>query len=210
MKRRIILLIVVITCALYFSTLPAQAALITITIEAQVDSVQDRSDRLEGNISAGDIITGTYTYESTTPDTSSLAYMAEYWHYAPPAGFSLSVGGFDFQTDPADVEFYVFVRNNNPPGDDTYRIYSYNNLALSTGAEVFGIAWDLYDYTGTALSSDALPTTPPVLDDWQSGNRLLLFGRCSYVVEAHVTSAVPEPATIVLFAVGALLLKKRY
>jgi len=212
MKCGIILTFVVIICALSFSALPAQATLITIEITAEVDSVEDNGNYLEGQINPGDIITGTYTYESSTADSSPLdPTQGNYWHYDPPAGISLSVGGFDFQTDPAGVEFCVAITNNDLSGQDFYLIYSQNNLALSNGTLVGSIWWQLNDNTGSALSSDVLPTTAPFLDNWQSGNILSLYGAmCDYIVDAHVTSAVPEPATIVLFAIGALLLTKRY
>jgi hypothetical protein len=212
MKRGIILPVVVIICALSFSALPAQATLITIEIEAEVDSVYDPSGYLEGNISAGDTITGTYTYESTTADTNPSPYVGDYEHFASPAGIFLSVGEFDFTTDLANVDFLVSVCDAGGPYDtDNYLIRSYNNLPLSNGTLVDHISWQLDDDTATALSNIDLPTSPPILDNWQAGNHLRLHGeRGGYIVDAHVTSAVPEPATIVLFAIGALLLKKRY
>ena len=210
MKRGIILLVVVIICALYFSALPAQATLITIEIEATVDSVEDNGNYLEGQINPGDIITGTYTYESTTPDTNPSPYVGDYEHFASPAGIFLSVGEFDFTTDPTNVDFLVEVVNNYPSGD-YYLVRSYNNLALSNGTLVDHISWQLDDSTATALSSIDLPTSPPILDDWQSIYGLRLHGeRGGYIIDATVTSAVPEPATILFFAIGALLLRKRY
>ena len=211
MKRRIILPIVVTICALAFCARPARATLITIEITAEVDSVYDPSSYLEGQINPGDTIPGTYTYESTTADTNPSSTVGHYWHYAPPAGISLTVGGFDFTTDPTNVEFLVGIGNDGPSGKDGYWLISYNNLPLSNAALVDSIVWQLDDPTGNALSTDALPTTPPLLDDWQSIVGLRLEGeRGGYIVNAHVTSAIPEPATIILFVIGALLLKKRY
>jgi len=213
MKRGIILPIVVIICALYFSALPAQATLITIEITATVDSVDDPSGYLEGNIVAGDIITGTYTYESTTPDSQpSYPTVGRYEHSTPPHGIFLSVSGFDFRTDLTEVDFLVGIANDATSGGlhDSYWIHSYNNLPLLNGTLVDDIFWNLRDNSATAVSSVNLPTTAPILDDWLSRNELRLEGeRGGYIVDAHVTSAVPEPATIVLFAVGALLLRKR-
>ena len=211
MKRGIILPIVVIICTLSFFAPPARATLITIEITAEVDSVYDPFGYLEGNIGVGDIITGSYTYESTTADTNPSAYVGDYEHFASPAGIFLTVGGFQFSTDPTSVNFLVSVCNAGGPYDrDNYLLISYNNLALSNGTLVDHISWQLDDPTGNALSSDALPTTPPLLDDWQSIIGLRLDGeRGGYIVDAHVTSAVPEPATIVLFVIGALLLKNR-
>jgi hypothetical protein len=70
MKTKIAATAAAIAFWLVFSAGPARAALITIEITAEIDSVSDPYGHLEGNINVGDIITGTYTYESTTPDTN--------------------------------------------------------------------------------------------------------------------------------------------
>jgi hypothetical protein len=212
MKRGTMLLIAAGVCSLAFQGQRADATLITISIEAEVDYVEDLGNYLEGRINPGDIITGTYTYESTTPDTNPSAYVGDYEHFAPPAGVSLSVGGFDFMTDPMNVDFLVAITNDGISGGlhDSYWICSYNNLPLSNGASVDEITWALRDPTASALSSDALPITPPVLDNWQSMVGLRLEGeRAGYIVDAHVTSAVPEPGTIGLLTIGTLLLIRK-
>ncbi len=195
--------------AVFLTGVPlAKAYPVTIAIEAVVDSVDDDDNYLEGQINIGDIITGYYTYESTTPDSSpDDSVQGNYWHYSPPAGVSLTLDGFDFLTDPANVEFCVGIRNNNLSGDDVYSIGSYNNLALSNGTLVEAIWWQLNDHTGSALSSDALPTTPPILGQWQA-NVLTLETDRTFLITAHVTSAIPEPVTLLLFGLGGLLLRK--
>jgi hypothetical protein len=197
---------------LVFWPTPTEAALITIEIEAVVDFVEDDGNYLEGKIKPGDIISGFYVYESTTPDSSPLdPVQGNYWNYAPPAGIALTVDGFNFMTDPFNIEFRVVIRNNTPSGNDIYGVESFNNLPLSNGTLVGGILWSMRDGTGSALSSDALPTTAPALDDWQ--DNILNFGggtRASgYGIMGHVTSAIPEPATIVLLGLGGLLFGRR-
>ncbi len=207
-----ILLGITVLCGLILWPRGTQAALITIEIEAVVNFVEDDGNYLEGKIKPGDIISGFYVYESTTPDSSPLdPVQGNYWHYAPPAGIALTVGGFNFMTDPFNIEFHVAIRNDNQSGDDVYWIHSDKTLFLPNGTLVGGISWTLKDHTGSALSSDALPTTAPALDDWQ--DNILNFGggtRASgYAILGHVTSAIPEPATILLFGLGTMLLRKR-
>jgi len=97
---------------------------------------------LEGKINPGDTITGYYTYESTTADSSpSDPVQGNYWHYSTPAGIYLTAGGFDFQTDTSNVKFNVFIRNNNMSGDDIYGVESWNNLNLHNGTLVDFIYW---------------------------------------------------------------------
>jgi len=212
MKAGKIIPIVLAVCGLAFWPLPTNATLITIQIEAIVDSVDDSGNYLEGQINPGDIITGYYTYESTTLDSSPLdPVVGHYYHYSPPSGVSLTVGGFEFETDSANVDFLIAIANDVTSGGlhDSYWIHSYNNLPLSNSVSVDEISWSLRDYSATALSSDALPTTAPVLDDWQINLLRLRGQRAGYIVDAHVTSAIPEPTTFLLLGLGSLLLRKR-
>ena len=197
-------------CALFAS--PAQATLITIAIEAEIDYVSDPHNFFGGNINVGDIIKGSYSFESTTPDSSPIdPIQGNYWHYAPPAGIELNIDGFNFMTDPFNTAFRIVIRNNTPSGNDIYGFESSNNLPLSNGTQVDYISWSLKDNTGSAVSSDALPTAFPFLGDWQE-NRLLISGPdrdASFSINAHVTSAIPEPTMIILIGLGSLFLKKR-
>jgi hypothetical protein len=209
MKIKVAATVVAIVCWLASSARSARATLITIEITAEADSVDDPYAHLEGNINVGDIITGTYTYESLTPDSNPSATGGRYEHFAPPSGIFLSVGGLEFKTDQTSVDFVVGIVNNSTSGGfhDGYYLISYNNLPLANGTYVGGISWELEDSTATALSNDSLPITAPFLPDWQLN--FLTFGggpdEEPFGISAHVTSAVPEPATIVLLAVGALI-----
>lgn len=208
-KRKITILAACILSGLILNPLGAQATLITIQIEAVVDSVWDDGNYLEGKIGVGDTITGFYVYESTTPDSSPLdPVQGNYWHYAAPAGIALTVGGFNFMTDPFNVAFHVAIRNNGSR-DDSYWLANSNNLALSNGASVDNIVWLLNDNIPNVFSSDALPQTAPFLANWE-WNVLDIYADRKYGIRAHVTSAIPEPTTIILLSIGGLFLRKRW
>jgi len=192
------------------SQAPAKAELVTIYITAEIDGVSDPYDFFGGAIKVGDVITGAYTYDTSTADSSQSPKIGNYWHNLPPAGTSLSVGGIEFKTDPTNVKFFIGIVNDYPPRDN-YGFISDRNIPLANGVVVDSIYWILEDRTGSAISTDVLVTSVPVLDDW-SFNRLLISGPDrgqSFGITSHVTSAVPEPATIVLLAAGAVLASRR-
>jgi len=200
---------VVGVCVLTLVALPVQAELVTINIEGVVDTVEDDGYYLDGQIHIGDIITGWYTYDTDTPDTNPSDNVGDYEHSTSPYGVHLTVGGFTFMTDPTNVDFLLELVNDYPSGD-SYLFHSYNNLDLGNGASVDMITWDLDDSTGGTLYSDDLSQTAPNLASWD-GNELRIHGeRVGYLIDGHVTSAVPEPATILTLFVGACMaLRKR-
>ena len=202
----------IVAAVMFAAAQPAAASLITIDIEAVVDSVDDPDGWLEGKINPGDIITGSYTYESSTGDSNPSESVGDYEHFSPPAGIWLSVGGFDFETDAADVDFLLEILNDVISGGlhDGYIIRSYSNLPLYTGVSVDHISWVLSDYTASALPNDGLPAIAPILTQWESIYGLRLHGeRGGYIVDAHVTSAIPEPSTTLLLLLGIVLLRNK-
>jgi len=187
--------------------------IIEIELTAEITYLS-QTDWFNGEIKVGDIITGSYTYDPSTEDSSPLETVGNYHHYSPPCGISLTAGGFVFQTNTENVNFLIAIGNNHMYSSwDNYGVGSDNNLMLYNGVYIDLIGWGLQDSSGTALSSDALPTLPPVLEDWDY-NRLTIRGNFGGVcpttlLEARVTSAVPEPTTLLLLALGSLALSRR-
>lgn len=167
-------------------TLEVHAEPVCIAITAEVAST---NGDLGGVIGVGGVITGTYVYESTTPDTNSLSTVGDYRHSTAPFGITLNAGGFVFRTDPNNVNFLVeIVNNHGSPASDNYLLRSYNNIFDVGSSGDTHISWQLDDPTLAALSSEALPTVPPVLADWQSVVGLTIASGGSFI-RSHVTSA---------------------
>jgi hypothetical protein len=173
---------------------PARAEPVCIALTAQVADVDNRYGILGvGDINVGDIITGTYVYESTTPSAPNAA-PGSYSHTTGPVGITLNAGRLVFRTDPQNVNFFVGIYDGS--FSDTYVLLSYNNIferSVTIDSNTDNIIfWQLDDQTGTALGSSDLPTGPPVLTAWES-NDLGIFSRNarfneSFFIGAHVTS----------------------
>jgi hypothetical protein len=198
----------------------ARAEPITFVFTGTVSTVDDRFGLLDRSVTVGTRFTGSYTFESTTPDSNPDPTVGDYWHRVPGYGITVTLGNYTFRTNPADVEFLLEVVHRAPPPastGDNYLLRSYRNSPLAPGLLVDHISWQLDDPTGTALSSDALPLTPPNLADWTSifgltitgGDAPPPFGDQDYFIRGHVDSvsaitAVPEPGSLILLSIAAL------
>lgn len=207
-----------------FVTGEVNAYPITVEIQARITSIYDTNGYLSGAIGLGDIIRGTYNYETDLPDSNILPDVGDYWHTTSPYGFQLSSNGYSFRTDPDNVEMIMEMCNDRRiSGWDAYNLISYNNLfdidvpADPVFPDVLSrnfIAFYLRDNTGTALSSTDLPLADPVLSDWTTHAYLNLSTTSAispelfYDIRADVfsiapySSPVPEPATILLLGSG--------
>ncbi len=207
--KGILLMLSVAMYGLLFWPDLVQGKLITIEVEGVVDDVRDQAGHLEGKVEVGDIIIGWYTYDTSTPDSAPSPSGALYEHYNSPAGISLSIGDFNFRTNPDNVDFAIGILNDYPPSmKDQFWLTSYNNLPLPNEAIVDIISWQLDDPTGTALSSTDLLPGPPILDNWESVFGLgIQIGKSH--IRGHITSAIPEPVTMIFLTLGGLFLRKR-
>ena len=176
--------------------------LITIKIVAHVAYVDDRYNLLGGVIKVNDTITGKYTYDSGTPDTNTISTVGDYWHTSSSCGIELEAGGLIFKTNPGNVNFLIEICDDHgsPTPRDNYLVRSYNNLQCTNGMLVDHIAWQLDDDSCTALASPSLPTTAPVLTDWESIFGLTIEGSDpsdelkDYFIRAHVIKATKHKA----------------
>jgi len=187
-------LTIALVAGLVWTAPSAKCAQIKIEIGASVSLVDDPDNLLNNTVHPGDIITGVYSYNSFAVDSNPLPEVGDYRYTTAPNGIRLNVNGLTFATDPADVDFLLEVVNNYQ-NLDNYLLISYNNLfAVSASGEFVmnTIEWQLDDPTQTALSSAALPRTPPILSDWQSIFGLTIFssGDNHFLIRANVTSAV--------------------
>jgi hypothetical protein len=211
-----LIVFLVITACFY-----SKAELITIGFSGLVDSVGDEYNLLEGAVQSGNSISGFYIYDSNTPDSEQTnVNLGFYQHSTSPYGMTITIAGLTFQTDTANVDFAIAIRDNYNEPWDYYTVTSNSNLPLDNGLSIDALWWSLNDHSGTVFSSDALPFTPPDLLQWQ-GNALQVSGgsypfpspseKTLFDITGHVTDVwlVPEPTTLLLFSLGGLFLRKR-
>lgn len=208
MKARLITLFIAICFWADYNQV--QAALITIDIEGNVTSISGTG--VPESIQVGNTFTGTYTYNSLTTDSDVSPYLGVYEHDAPYS-LCLSLGDYELKTATNHAGgFRIRIANDDPMANlwDFYRVESDEIVSVpSVGFDVDYIRWSLGDITHTALDSDMLPISSPVLADWNY-NALKIISN-SFTINGEVTVAViPEPLSFTLMAMGIIFsLQKR-
>jgi hypothetical protein len=184
------ILAVVVLCGIC----PVQAVLITIEITGKV--TEGYGSLWGDGIHEGAVFNGTYTYDSSAPDTSDRSDIGLYVHDSP-YGLNISLGGFEFETVPNHTGQFNITITDNGPNADSYSVESNQNAPLSNGATVNTFFWSLHG-PDSVISSTDLPVEAPLLSQWP-GNILFIYGKDvlgnGYLIEGVVTQAIPEPAT---------------
>ena len=175
LARKILVLAAVplLACAL---SMEARAEQVTVLFKAQVTGIEDFWSVIAGRIKVGDMIDGTYVYDTGTPDANPLPTSGLYVPQATHHGLSVLVNDFLFTSNPANLVFTVETRDvafDFP--SDLLQLRSTKNLfQLTVPGETYNsIGLFLKDDLGAALQSDALPNAAPVLSQWTSAQVFL-------------------------------------
>ena len=175
---------------------------ITIKIVAKVVNIDDPYNLLGGIINVNDTINGKYTYDSEVPDGDPEPTMGEYLQNSSSCGIKVKAGGLVYETNASDT-YGIVIFNDVDYFGDSYVLISANYNRPSNGLQVDIIMWWLHDSSCTALSSDALPTTAPVLSDFNQsadGFGFIIFGSDpynlyhNYMIQADVIKATKSKA----------------
>lgn len=145
--------------------MPSQAAPVCVNISAKVTMIQDFNGILTGKVKVGDKVTGSYTYDSATPNSSTTPTLGSYLDTSAAAGIILKTGNLVFRTNPDNVNFLVQIINDpySPTLFDAFLIRSYNNLFDIGSNTENHISWQLDAASPDTITSTDLPTTPPNL-----------------------------------------------
>lgn len=180
----------------------AKAAPVTFSFTGTVTAVDAA---LAGEFSLGESVVGSYTFESTTPDSDPGDPTLGIYDNAITA-FSATFGGDYTVTQGLDNDISVA---NGPPGNDVYQVFLTNPTAptvagLSLGALFLGIG----DFESNVFNSDALPLTPPDLAefDFDISGAIFLDSPINQGMNFQLTSLtlVPEPSTLAFVALGLM------
>ena len=180
---------------------PASGYPVTWEFAGEITSVRDDDGLLGEAVPVGSPFSGSYTFESTTEPTS------------PGGGFyddalitaSGTVGEVGFVGFVGFSNFLLVANVEPGSGSDHYQVLTPVELL----GEVAGFWLTLEDSTGTVFSSNALPVSPPRLEYFDPSEFRLSANSEAFVVTGEITALVPEPGTLLLLLLGALVMRNR-
>jgi len=135
-------------------------------------------------LAEGDTLWGHYTYETTAPDEDPSHYYGKYYYTESPYGIIVYHKNYTFASDSVDVDFRIYLEDSVTTYGlrDLYVAQSLHNEPdpIAGPSPLAGIQIRLEDRTGTALSSDSLPSTAPELSDWTYSSEVIIYGTGVY------------------------------
>jgi hypothetical protein len=179
----------------------AAAAPVTWEVKGVIDDVTDPHGIIPFGVALGDAYTALLTFDDATADSSPSD--PEYGLYRGLISTSFTVGSYsrDFTFDPTTSRVYTLNR-----ASDSFSIQAWAPLAAEA------IELSMFDKTGTALSSDALPQDPAnvsafpiqfwgyyIRNNDPTQDSGVFSGKVASIREV---TPVPEPISLALFGVG--------
>jgi len=183
------------------------------------DPLLDPADPFGGSIAFGTLFSGSYVFESTTPDGDPSANGGSYT--SAGGTLSVTVGGNPFSAS----DLLNIGVGNNFAGSDFYTVFARN----TSGADPFDLSLTFQDLQGLVFGGALLPTNAPSFAAFElatlfftgtvGGNQVQIDGQLTSLtcvagcVPGGVTgtAVVPEPAAFALLSAGlaALYLRRR-
>lgn len=179
----------------------ASAAMMRWEFDGVINHVYDPDGFFGGDILEGDLVTGQYIFDSTTPD-SKPGDPLQGLYISPLASFSLTLGGQTFATIGTNCQIYVL--------DGTVDAFQLSGGFFDTnGLREILMGLALSSNNNTILNSDSLPIWPiePYSFEYKGCGMKGITGNNVVEIFGVVTSLtlVPDPGSILLLCLGAFL-----
>ena len=201
--KRVLLFIVGVGLLVLGGAGSVGATLITFEFEGQVNRVDDTVNNIQsGSISVGDYMSGSFTIDTTSPDTNpDDPETGSYVMDSSLVDFRFNFNGDSLSQTSPDFEFHVVARNT---------LGDFNQQVIAVAENDFDSIWGwtpeymimgIYNHTSLVLENDYIPTDID-LSQWDGGSWRIAGGGTKLTGSIDVisrTAPVPEPATIFLF-----------
>ena len=146
---------------------PASANIVTFNVKATVRDIYDYNNVLGNTVKVGDTISGSYTFNTSTPDIDSAPEYGRYEHFPGSGtyGFNIEIANTSLKTNTTSDTFNVMIADNaGSVGGDIYALDNYGSqqpFVNNSVVNILGIYID--DPSGNAVTGVNLSNQPPAL-----------------------------------------------
>lgn len=203
---------------LFVCSIPLKAAPITFGFEGEFFNPGNETE-FSSNFTPGDPVVGSFTFESTTPDSNSAADTGFYENSI--LGANLVIGEFSFDFDPLGYNFINVTRKYFEETETFYSLYQVGfdlRPALGVTDLSFVLNYEQLlrptNFPNPLVLDDSLSSNPPDATsiDPSSFSHLRVTTTEFYNIKAFSgpeqippqLTRVPEPSSLVLISVGLL------
>jgi hypothetical protein len=180
---------------------PAAAEVVRMRVTARVTTLDDPSGALAGKVVVGQRLTGSYVYNTNTPNVSpDPQQIGEYHPYANEARLRFAVGSLVFESKQPTQGIDILIFAHPPGGWGQFTMTSRDNKPHVDGTVVYDMQMHLQG-NGNLTESVALPTAVPVFQTYQT-KRVSISAHSpvgSYSITADLEAAeriVPEALVV--------------
>jgi hypothetical protein len=203
----------------------ASATTVTVLMTGTLTAVDDSNSVTDGSLTFGVPYSLTLSYDDTVSDSDSDPLFGTYLVPAATASYGVVVGNYRFES--GGILNVGLLDGFFDPSEDTLSWFAdqfTNSGVLDPGVSFAPFGYSniaLYDYTGTALSSDDLTDANWDRSHYASDNQAFyLFlevldprtagqDYVELVGTIDLMTVLPEPSTIWLLALGSFALVRR-
>ena len=180
----------------------ANAALITFGFEGVVNNVDPIH---EGTFYNGQLISGSYTFESSTQDVDGRVYVGDYQNAI--MSYNISIGDYSLRQEIGYNT--IFIDYQPDLNSELYEVISDVSGPIVNGLDPYRFDVFLYAQYSNPLTSDELPDVPPELALFGRNTDWVLTFDQPYLISGEITSltyisSVPIPAAVWLFGSGLI------
>jgi len=194
--------------ALTFIAAHVHGAIITWEFAGEVTVVNDSQGTLGGRVQVGDPFSGTYTFDSTMPDTwpDDPGYGS---YDSGASGMHLDIGELQITAPGSDCSLWV------SNGSDKDGVGIFAGGFASDGIQILELPLRFRDAPTSLFSDDSLPLTCPDVNVF--GQRTLFIDgyvlgnpNARFLITGVTRSLIPEPdSLLLLFLLGISLVKHK-
>lgn len=179
---------------IFFGINLSYAEQVTFKIDAVIDHIYDSNNALADRLKLGEHLSGTYTFDTTIPDTeTSPAYGFYNQVNSGSNGFNLEIRSLSPSLIKSHNLAFHSINTWNSHGDFYYAETKIRS-PIGNGLTITFVGLEVFDSTGRALTNDKLTNAPPDIT-YARDKHLLISGIADgasedFEIRATVTSIV--------------------